>query len=201
MAVTFKIVLEGLVQTSRTMNVFYYHDAAAETPASLAQLVQVATSFNTTMVPAYQVNCSNDATFFNIRVQELMSAGGEGVPIDFAITAIGSVDVEALPASVACVMKRATPLSSRNNRGRIYIPGIPIDALDHANGRWTAIFLLAVNTSFQAMLTPLTTLSSTAVPIIYNHATAPGTVDKIVTIIRVNEVPRNQRRRQPDRGM
>lgn len=200
MAAVIEIIYEGLVQTSRTQNVFYYYNAASSTPMTLAEVVDFANAFQAVMGPAYATVCSTDANFFNVHAQELFTAGGEGLPIDVAIVNPGTVAVDSLPASVACVMKRSTLVSSRRTRGRIYIPGIPEDALDTASGRWTAAFLASVNTAFQAMLTSVMTGTGSWVPIIFARAN-PTVVDKTILVARVNEVPRNQRRRQPDRGL
>lgn len=193
----YAITLDGTCQGSRTQNTFQYFDPTGGTPATLSALLAAAAAFEALVVPAFVTSCSNDAEWFNIRVQDKAQAV-PGTPIDYAIAATGSIMNSALPASTAFVMKRTGYLSIKAERGRIYIAGAPDSELNTTNGKWNGAYLATVNTAFQVLTSQLSVLGANCDPVLWNGGL--GAPHPIV-IARANTIPRNQRRRQPDRGL
>lgn len=64
-----------------------------------------------------------------------------------------------LPLNNAVVVKKQTGLAGRRFRGRLYLPGIPEDAVDDA-GRVLGSFLTTINTAMAAFATAVSTTVS-----------------------------------------
>lgn len=75
-------------------------------------------------------NYSQDIALENIQITDLRTSDGEVYDLPISPAAAGTVAQDSVPNNVALAIKLGTPKRGRSFRGRSFIPGLPITAME-----------------------------------------------------------------------
>lgn len=125
------VVIKGRLFGQRTNNTFFYYFPVTDGNQTF---VEFFSEFNVTMQDPFCNFISQDWTADTITIRRVNQNPTRG--IDFPITWSGQVESDALPPSTAAVISRFNYSAGPNNRGRLFIPGVPTSF--HSDGELTA---------------------------------------------------------------
>jgi hypothetical protein len=147
----YRVLMIGELHGQITQTAFHFRGADSS-PASTvtAEISNLFNSFNTNIVPAFKLCCSQEWQCHSLKVVQLTA--NPGAMIDSVLVGNGAQDGFALPSFVGGVLSLRTGLTGRSRIGRIYIPGVDRDqcSLSRIEGGYLG--------QFQALGTLLTNL-------------------------------------------
>lgn len=193
------VTVRGLLHGQRTINTFFFY---APNDSAGVEEVDAASDFLIAWLAAhgsaYAAPLSNEFTNGTVRCQ-LLRPNGTTVPNRWTYVELpldeptGLVVESSLPSVCAAVMRRRTALAGRENRGRFYIPALPV-----TYERDSTLFPAAYDTLTDAFapiaLTEITTDDVDWKPCITNSPSHTRIVE--VTSVILDDVLRVQRRRE-----
>lgn len=197
------VTVRGRLHGQRVMNTFYYHPSADDPGAEEAsQAAAFAVAWNVAHGNNYPTALSEELTDLTIRAQ-LVRPNPPGDPTRWAYAEVdmavpeGQVASSSLPSTVTAVCRRRTALAGRENRGRIYVPGIPVTAEEDSQLTQAAYDDLT-NSIGPILISPITSDGNEWTPVITNPPLHDHIIE--VTLASFDPVLRVQRRRELNVG-
>jgi hypothetical protein len=189
----YQVTVVGRLHGQTTNNVTHYKETQSGAGDPATKLAQQCDAF---MLPAFKAFCSAEWEALYVQAQKIRP-----VPIELAVAVninagAGTGGANSLPSSVAAVIKRLTVFAGRRFRGRSYIPGVPSGF--EADSKLTASGLSNLNSLSSDFWQPRAVAGFIWLPGVYHRAN--GTTTTVIDAIGT-PILRNQRRRQPGKGV
>lgn len=153
----FKVQLIYTLHGQRIENVFHVLSGAGVASTDADRIETVFANWWTTSA---RLQCSNQCSLVLIVLDALNSASGLHKEYTTGWTAVGSVASNVSSAGITLAVKLASGLRGRSYRGRIYWPGINVNAINVGLSQVTSTFRDAVATSVNLLRTSLTSDSA-----------------------------------------
>lgn len=147
MAVTptglYRAIVIGKIHEQLTQTAFHFRALTTSPHSSHAAEASAITSdINTFIIPKMQAFASDDWTALSILTVSLIPRPGVLTELRLG-NATGFQPDESLPSFCAGLLSLRTGIAGRSAHGRIYVPGVPENALDASKLTGTALGLLS----------------------------------------------------------
>jgi len=188
--------IRGFHHDQRTLTLFHYRATAVVASPSDAWRETLAALLETTLYASFLDSVSAEWGSGVIRVQKVWPTRyvfHDRLPVDRA----GNVAGDSLPSTMAAVVSRRSDAAGRSNRGRIYMPAIPVTWETDSSLTNTGIATYEAQIA-TAMAITRVTADATFVPIIFRR-NAPA-ASAVLTSTLVQAELGNMRSRRVGRG-
>jgi len=195
---TAEIVIRGTLGGQNVVNTFYAEFSGGYDQSDLDELAnQVDDWVNDEWLPIISNKYTYNSTDVRGLDQEfdLTSSNNDS-------TGVGAISGDAVPNNVTLSIKRRSNFTGRGARGRIFVAGIPEDAVDTPNHISDA-FATAMEDALNAMQGYLTTANAVGVIVHRISGGTPLATAVVFTLIEwvvMDQVIDSMRRRLPGRG-
>lgn len=146
---------------------------------------------------AWQAETSDQTVIGPYRL-EVGQDGGDPITVEYGATTTGSNNDEPLPPNCALLIRKASALGGRRNRGRAYFPGLALKPSSSPAG----VLDPAAVTALQGDADEWWTLAATAGPpevsgLVILHSEAPFTPTPITSLDVQDKIATQRRRLRP----
>lgn len=125
----FRVAIDGGLAGQQIVTTFQYRQSTANT-STLSDVESLARAIGNVMLTGTSklIDCqSQDVDYGTIESRSFPLPGVPMVGYDLGVVKTGQEAIASLPPSCAAVIKRRTGFLGRKYRGRIFLPGVPVD--------------------------------------------------------------------------